>query len=129
MKGNPAAAFLVLRLGLAFVFIWFGISQLANPADWTSFLPEWAASLPFSAEAFVQMNAWFEIVFAALLVLGLWTRLAALLLGLHLVGIALAIGYNSVAIRDIGLAAACFALALGGAGRFAIDARHARVAE
>ena len=29
----------ILRVGLALVFLWFGSSQLFSPTQWTSFLP------------------------------------------------------------------------------------------
>jgi len=29
----------ILRFGLAIVFLWFGFSQLKNPDSWTSLLP------------------------------------------------------------------------------------------
>ena len=47
----------------------------------------------------------------------------ALLLSLHVFGIALSLGYNAVAIRDFGLAFASLALAVGGAGTFSIDTK------
>jgi uncharacterized membrane protein YphA (DoxX/SURF4 family) len=120
-KKNPDVAFLVLRLGLAFVFIWFSVNQFLNPGDWTSYLPSWVGSLGVSAESFVLMNALVELVAGILLALGAWTRLAALVLGVHLIGIALSVGYNAVAVRDIGLAIATFALVWGGAGLWSID--------
>ncbi len=118
---NPASALFVLRLGLAFVFIWFGITQLQHPLQWISFLPGWVASLPVSATSFVLLNGLFEIVAGTLLAIGAWTRLAALLLSIHLFGIALSMGYNAIAIRDIGLAIAALAIAVGGAGQFSLD--------
>ena len=123
MKKNPLTALTLLRLGLAFVFIWFGISQLQNPSQWISFLPSWVALVPISAIGFVLINGLFEIVAGVLLALGAWTRITALLLALHLFGIAFSIGYNAIAIRDVGLAFATLALAIGGAGTFSVDTK------
>ncbi len=123
MKKNPQAAFVLLRFGLAFVFIWFASNQIANPSAWVAYLPGFVKSLPMPAVTFVLCNALFELIGAILLVLGAWTRITALLLGLHLFGIALTIGLDAVGVRDIGLALATLALSLGGAGTFSIDTK------
>lgn len=104
---------LTLRYGLALVFLWFGFSQLTNPADWTSFVPLSVAHLvPLPAVVIVLLNGLLEVVCGLLLVLNLWVRPAALLLALHLAGITISLGYNSVAVRDFGLMMATFSLAL-----------------
>lgn len=125
IQKNQNAAFLILRLGLAAVFIWFGASQLLSPSQWTSFLPSWVAAVQFPVVTFVLLNGLFEIIAGVLLALGAWTRIAAFILAVHLVGIAFSIGYNSVAVRDIGLALATLALAVGGAGSYSIDEKSA----
>ena len=102
----------VLRYGLAIVFFWFGINQLLNPADWVSFVPEFAV-MPFaSAMQLVLINGLFEVIAAFLLVVKVFPRIAALLLSLHLFGITASIGINSIGVRDFGLAVATLALAL-----------------
>jgi uncharacterized membrane protein YphA (DoxX/SURF4 family) len=104
---------LTLRYGLALVFLWFGFSQLTNPADWTSFVPLLIARLsPLPVTVIVLLNGLLEVVCGILLVLNIWVRWAALLMGLHLAGIAISLGYNSVAVRDFGLMMATFSLAL-----------------
>ena len=111
----------VLRIGLAFVFIWFGVMQLQAPAHWTSFLPSFLKSMPISGVTFVLLNGVFEIVAGILIAIGAWTRITALLLALHLFGIAGTIGLTAVGVRDIGLSVATLALAIGGAGGFSVD--------
>lgn len=96
----------LLRYAIGAVFFWFGFSQMLDAASWTGFLPGWVSSLPISQTTFVLFNGIFEVVFALLLVVGVYTRWAALLLSLHLFGIAFSLGYNDVAIRDLGLALA-----------------------
>lgn len=123
MKKDPAHAFVLLRFGLAFVFIWFAAQQFGNPERWVSFLPDFLQSSA-SATKFILANASFEILASLLLILGAWTRLVGFLLALHLLGIAFSIGLNPTGIRDIGLAVAAFALFLGGAGKWAIDTRN-----
>ena len=84
MKTAPAAS---IRYAMALTFLWFGIRQLQVPADFVGFLPEWVGGLPMSQETFVKFNGWFEIIFATFLAIGFETRIAAFLLGLHLMGI------------------------------------------
>ena len=107
----------VLRIGLALVFLWFSISQLIAPENWIGYLPNFLSSNP---TMFVYMNASFELVFGILLILGIFTRTAALLLGLHLIGIIFSLGYNEVAVRDFGLMMASFAVALNGPDKFCL---------
>ncbi|MFA6536720.1 MAG: DoxX family protein [Candidatus Paceibacterota bacterium] len=111
----------ILRFGLAIVFLWFGFSQLANPTQWTSFLPSFISIAPISAVKFVLLNGWFEIVGAVLLILGTYTRPVALLLALHLFGITFTIGWNALGIRDFGLSIATLVIFLQGAGGFSVD--------
>lgn len=110
------AGFLVLRIGLALIFIWFGYQQLSHADMWTSYVPAWASGSFLDAHQLVLMNGLFEIVAAVLLIFGVFVRTVALLLALHLVGIALSIGLNPVGVRDLGLAFATTALALIGKG-------------
>jgi hypothetical protein len=46
--------------------------------------------------------------------LGIYTRISALFLGLHLFGIAFSLGINAVRIRDFGLAVATISVFLNG---------------
>ncbi len=33
--------FIVLRFGIAAVFLWFGIQQVMHPSQWVRMLPDW----------------------------------------------------------------------------------------
>jgi uncharacterized membrane protein YphA (DoxX/SURF4 family) len=112
---------IILRLGMAFVFFWFGINQINNPGQWVSYLPQWTMSLPIPQLNFVLLNGWFEVMGASLLVIGIYTRITALLLALHLFGIALSVGFDAVGVRDLGLAFATLSLAIQGAGHLSLD--------
>ncbi len=111
----------VLRLGLAFLFLWFGISQLSNPPEWLSWLPVWTGSLPIEPTTIVLLNGIFETVLGILLAIGFLARWAAALLAIHLFVIAYEIGYNDVGIRDFSLAIATVAIALFGKDQYSID--------
>ena len=120
-QASPA----VLRIALALVFLAFGLWQLRDPASVVGWLPAEASMIPIPGATLGLLNGAFEVLFGALLVLGVYTRLSALLLGLHLAGITLTIGFTQVGIRDFGLAFATLAVALYGPDAYGVDARFA----
>jgi uncharacterized membrane protein YphA (DoxX/SURF4 family) len=102
---------LILRLGLAAVFLWFGFSQLLDSVNWVSWVPEWAVNfLRIPPAMIVLLNGAFEVIAGGLIALNILTRWAALGLALHLAVITFDIGLNAIGIRDFGLMAATFAL-------------------
>lgn len=103
----------VLRIAMALVFFYFAINQIIAPADWTGYLPEFLQDTS-NPVMFIYANAIFEIIFGTLLILGIFTRLTAFLLGIHLLGISITLGWTAVAIRDYGLAFATLAIVLNG---------------
>lgn len=106
----------VLRWGMAAVVLWFSIQQFMHADQWTAYIPDSIISLSHvSALTIVYLNAVFEMVFGTLLMLGIWTRLAALLLALHLFDIAWTVGYGQIGARDVGLAVATLAVFMQGA--------------
>lgn len=114
---------LVLRFGLAVLFLWFGFSQVLDAGSWVGWVPDWAERITgLEAEMIVLLNGGFEIVGGILLALGLYVRLAAVLLGAHLAVLVYEIGANDIGLRDFGLMAACFALALTGPDEYSLDA-------
>ncbi|MEK6918619.1 MAG: DoxX family protein [Nanoarchaeota archaeon] len=112
---------LLLRIGISLLFIWFGISQLANPNHWLGFLPAWTNNLPITQVTFVYLNGSAEIILALFLIAGLYTRTAAIILALHLLGIALSMSYSPTMIRDLGLAIATGAIFLNGPDKYTLD--------
>ncbi len=116
-----SAAMPMLRYGLGFVFLWFGFSQIQNPDQWVSYLPDWAQSLSMLPQQFVTINGLFEIIAGVMLMLGIYTNLVALLLSLHLFGITFSIGLNNIGIRDFGLAVATLAIAMLPNKEFSLD--------
>ena len=127
MTDRNARAFapVVLRLGLAALFLWFGFSQVFEPAAWISWLPAWAMNLSWLTPAsFVLLNGWFEVVLGAALAFGVFTRWVALLLSVHLFVIAFGIGYNDIGVRDFVLALTTLALLLGGADWLTLDRQY-----
>jgi uncharacterized membrane protein YphA (DoxX/SURF4 family) len=106
-----------LRIGLAIVFIVFGIDQLFfNPEVWASYFPSF-----FPANA-VFFNGIFDLILGLWLLSGIYVRISGLLASLHLLGVVAVLswmtgGYNEIAVRDFGLLMAAIAVFLNGADR------------
>lgn len=111
-----------LRVGLALVFIWFGLTQIANVSDWVGWLPGYASALPISPEALVYINGTFELFFGLLLLVGFYIRLSASLLALHMVHILSVVGYGEIWVRDFALFVGVLTLAFYGQQNFSLDA-------
>ncbi|MES2059605.1 MAG: hypothetical protein V4438_01085 [Patescibacteria group bacterium] len=103
----------ILRYGFVFVFLWFASEQILHPEMWVRLIPAWTVSLSgLSASTVLILNALFEIAGALLLATNLFVPIAAVLLSLHLFGIAIDLGWGAIAVRDIGLAVSLLALAV-----------------
>src|SRR3989344_7748252 len=107
---------IVIRIGISLVFLWFGIYQLINPESFLGYVPQaiYEHSIEMSHEHSLQFfhnipkpsihvlimgNGIFEVIFGGLLLIGLFTRVSALLLSLHLAVIMFSIGYNDIGVR------------------------------
>ena len=112
----------LLRISLSLLFLWFGVSQLYSPTEWTGFVPAQISSI-ISAGTIVMLNGALEIILGLMLLSGIYVRFSALVLGLHLLPIALSMGYSSVAIRDLALALATLSISLIGPDNLTIDKR------
>ena len=64
---------------------------------------------------------WFEIIFGTLLLLGIFSRITALLLALHMLHITFTVGYNGIGVRDFGLAMGMIAVFLQGPDVWSLD--------
>lgn len=111
---------ILVRLGIVFVFLWFGLNQLIFPEDFMGYLPNFLLVMD-SAKLFVLLNGAFEVAFGLLLLVGFFTRTSALILGVHLLIITFSLGYNDIAIRDLGLTLVTFSIVLGGADKWCLD--------
>ena len=112
----------IIRVGMSGVLLWFGAQELLHPIDWMGYVPASVLSISGLREGtFILLNGVSEIALGSFLFLGLYTRVAAFLTALHVSAIAFSLGYNSIAIRDAGLAAALWGLVFTGAGALAFD--------
>ena len=107
------------------VLLWFGTEQLLHSVDWVGYVPPAAVAFSgISAHTIVLANGSAEIASGVLLFLGVFTRVVALIMAVHLGVIALSLGNNAVAVRDWGLTAAMLGLVFTGAGAFGFDRRE-----
>jgi len=112
----------LLRIGISFVFLWFGSQQFLHPEMWIGFIPEWVIHLsPVGAVTLLHINGALELVFGTTLLFGFFTRVSALILALHMGHITTMMGYSSIGVRDFGLTVATFAIFLNGADHITLD--------
>lgn len=105
----------ILRYGMVAVILWFSIQQFMHTDVWTSYVPDSVVNMThLSAVTLVYFNAIFEAVFGLMLLFGWKTRLAAVLLALHLFDIMYTVGYGEIGVRDFGLAIATLFIFMNG---------------
>ncbi len=101
---------IVLRLGLAFVFGWFGVDKFMTPSAWYGWIPPWLSFVP--QDAFLYVLGALEVIAALLLVGGRFVRFASLGCAALLISVVMNFGINEITVRDIGLIAMSLALAM-----------------
>jgi|SRR5581483_2218511 len=117
----------LLRIGLALIFLWFGTNQFTHTNDWLGFVPDSIANLShLSTTTLVHLNGAFEIIFGAALLLGIFTRFVSFLLALHLLDIMFIVGLNALGVRDFGLTIATFAVWMHGRDFLTLDSYIAK---
>lgn len=110
----------LLALGLAFVFLYAGVSTLLGPSTYRSYLPTFlSAGSPWSADLYLRSFAVYEVALAIGLLARRFRHEASLLSAVTLLGI---VGVNAdafeVLFRNVAIAFAAFALAsLTGTGK------------
>lgn len=96
-------ATLLLRVGLAFVFIYAATNSLLYPNDWLGYLPSFLLHLSF-ASTLLMLLAVGQLFLALWLLTNYYVRYAAVLCAAMFLGILLAQpSVFSVTFRDVGL--------------------------
>lgn len=99
----------IMRIFLAFVFLWFGVSEFVDPQNWVSYMPSFVSSLGLEVNFLVVIHGLFLIVISFCLIFKLFLRFASFLAILILLQITFGLlviskfEINEVIIRDIGL--------------------------
>ena len=131
-RGSRAhnASMVLLRFGTGIVFLWFGVAQIRDPSFGMAYLPEVvytignAINLANFDRIFVVAHGVFELGLAAALIVGFFTRLAALLLAAQLfliVVIVYILAGPEMAVRDFCVLVATLSIAINGPDRMAAD--------
>ena len=108
---------IALRIGLALVFFWFGISKFIMPQYWIdAWMPQSIQHLVtlihLTPKDFIFLNAIFEILVGVSLLTGFFTRIFSSVAIVFLLMVTLFNGVTEVTIRDVGLIGAFVALVL-----------------
>ena len=107
---NVDIASWLIRIGLALVFLYAGISSLQHPLEWVGFLPTFMTKV-IAATMLIKFFALYELVLVLWLISGKWLHYCAILCALTLFGIVLTNpGQLITTFRDIGLAFMALAL-------------------
>lgn len=111
IENNNHISVILLRSGLAIVFLYAAISTLRTPLDWTGYLPHFLIN-HFNSVTLVKFFAVYELALALWLISGLYLRYVALLCALTFTGI---VAFNPhdliITFRDVGLAFMALSLA------------------
>lgn len=109
-RGN-ALSQLLLRLGLATVFLYAAVSGALRPDEWVGYLPSILTD-HFDAKLLLKIFSVYELALGILLLSGLYVRYVSLLCAVTLVGIIVSnFSLLAISFRDIGLALTALALA------------------
>jgi len=111
---------LILRFGLGLTLFWFGITSILEPDMWSSLVPSF---IPIQPTIVVVAMAIFQVLVAVFIILGAFTRLAALLMAISLIPIIISLGYNDIAVRDFAIFMAALSLAMSGSKKLSLDSK------
>lgn len=103
---------LLLRVGLAGVFLYAAVSATLTPNNWIGFLPQFIKNL-IPGKTLLEMFNIYEVILSIWLLSGWKTFYSASLCALTIFGILITgLGYLDITFRDFGLLLAAAALAL-----------------
>ena len=108
MFSSSEYSYLFLRLGLAAVFLWFGIDKMFHPSYWlNAWMPRYVieilAKLGIPGMQFIYINGIFEILVGLSLVTGVFTKIFSMLAIIFLILVLAFNGISEVTVRDFGL--------------------------
>ena len=122
MSDYSAYGITIIRIGMAGMLLWFGVQELLHPMNWEGYVPDFVMSISgLSEHTIILANGAVEVACGALLLLGVYTRVVAFVMAVHVALIGVSLGYSAIAVRDLGLAAALFGLVFTGPGALAVE--------
>lgn len=104
-----------LRLGLAVVFIWFGVDKFLNPQYWLSaWIPQGALTIAskfgLGGTDIVYSSGVLELLVGASVLSNIFIKIFSVLALIFLATVLFAFGISEVLVRDIGLMGGLLAL-------------------
>lgn len=110
-------SYLALRLGLAVVFLWFGVDKILQPAFWlNAWVPQgvqaFFTKFNLNGLQFIYLNGIFEILVGLSLVTGVFARFFSILAIIFLLSSMFFVGISEVTVRDFGLLGGFLAIVL-----------------
>lgn len=112
----------IVRLGLGLVFLWFGLTQIFNGQSFLGYLPSFAKQIPLAPLTLILLNGILDTVIGLFYIIGILTRLTAFVAMLHLCLVVIGLGYNDIAVRDVGLIIMSLSVMINGADYWTFDA-------
>ncbi len=104
-------ATLVLRIGIGFVFLYFGWSGVTEPETWAGLVPAWTHVIA-SPEMLVRIHGIVELVGGIMLIFGFFTGYVAGILFLNLLHTVFLLSSPQIIVRDMGILSGLLSLFL-----------------
>ncbi|MBI2102804.1 DoxX family protein [Candidatus Woesearchaeota archaeon] len=114
----------ITRIGIGVVFFWFGMIQIFNGQTFLGYLPGFTKLIPLQPLTIIFLNGLFDTTVGLFLLAGFLTRLTSFVATLHLLFVIIGLGYNDIAIRDLGLLIICISIFCNGPDRWSFDAQY-----
>ena len=116
---KPVSSF-ILRIGLGLIFLFFGIGKFQNDiwAETMKNMPIFSL-IPLNINTIVTIDGVIEVLTGIFLILGIFTRMTALIASLQLAAILFLLKFEET--RDIGLLAMAISLTITGSNFLSID--------
>ena len=124
-ENTVSIGLLVMRLSIAFSFVWAGFNKMADPAGFGNMLHDLVGIDLVIAPTLSLAIGLFEIISSGLILVGLFTRISAVFQIMILSGALAMFGLDFSAgpgiWKDIALIGVTAMLVLAGSGKFGID--------
>lgn len=104
-------ALTILKVAVGVTFVWIGVMITVEPGVWEAFFPEFITSLEYSQELMFAFGV-FDFLLGLFLIIDRFTPVVSLLASVHLLGILIFYGIDSITIRDVGLLGATICIFL-----------------
>ena len=98
-----------MRIFLAFVFLWFGVSEIVDPANWVSYMPAFFSSLGIDSNFLVQIHGALLVMVSFCFIFKFYLRFIGLVAIMVLLQVTFGLllinrfEINEIVVRDIGL--------------------------